>query len=94
MTLMLFTACSNATPNEPIVTTNNNTTAAQTTAAPGSAPEPDIVATLKLGEIDISEYVIIYESPANKTKLGTYWREEYDAAPGDWPPGPRGWKTR
>jgi len=47
-----------------------------------SGDEPTIeptVPTLLLGDFDISDYVIIYETPAERSQMGAYWRDEYDS---------------
>ena len=53
-------------------------TPAQTTAAQPaqtSAPAPSLL----LGDADVSEYTIVYETPRDKAILGSRWKSEYDA---------------
>ena len=86
---MLLTGCTTENPNTNPTGTQDPGTNAPTgapteepteTPTEGGEPTPEPAkATLTVNGLDISEYAIIYEAPADKSALGNYWRADYDS---------------
>ncbi len=60
---------------DPTGTTGTDTGSSTGSDEGAATPDP---ATLTLDGVDISSFCIVYEAPADKAALGSYWKDEYD----------------